>query len=91
MPGLLKLIPSRGKEYWDSLDPKNSKQVVEAVMTEVKSKPGSPSEPLIIILNSTADQSKTIFTTARVNHLVCLSPCAGFESASHVSAIAIYF
>ena len=38
MPAIQKIIPRRGKEFWDSLDPDDSKQVVEAVMSEVKLK-----------------------------------------------------
>ena len=33
-----KVIPRRGKEFWHSLDPDDLKQVVEAVMSEVKLK-----------------------------------------------------
>ena len=36
MPVLEQIIPSRGKEFWEALDPSNSKQVVEAVKEEVK-------------------------------------------------------
>jgi len=38
MPAIRKIIPKRGREFWDSLDPNNRKQVLEAVMIEVKSK-----------------------------------------------------
>jgi hypothetical protein len=36
MPALQRIIPSRGKEFWDALDPDNTKQVLEAVKEEVK-------------------------------------------------------
>jgi hypothetical protein len=36
MPALQRIIPSRGKEFWDALDPDNMKQVLEAVKEEVK-------------------------------------------------------
>jgi hypothetical protein len=35
MPALQRIIPSRGKEFWDTLDPDNMKQVLEAVKEEV--------------------------------------------------------
>jgi hypothetical protein len=38
MPAILKVVPRRGREFWHSLDPDDSKQVVEAVMSEVKLK-----------------------------------------------------
>ena len=38
MPAIRKIIPKRGREFWDSLDLNNRKQVLEAVMIEVKSK-----------------------------------------------------
>ena len=38
MPAVQKIISRRGKEFWLSLDPDDSKQVVEAVMSEVKLK-----------------------------------------------------
>lgn len=38
MPAVLKIVPRRGREFWDSLDATNKKQVLEAVMIEVKSK-----------------------------------------------------
>lgn len=31
MPIFQRIIPSRGKEFWDSLDSENIKQVLEAV------------------------------------------------------------
>lgn len=34
MPALQRIIPSRGKEFWDALDPDNTKQVLEAVKEE---------------------------------------------------------
>ena len=36
MPALQRIIPSRGKEFWDPLDSDNMKQVLEAVKEEVK-------------------------------------------------------
>ncbi|KAF2253631.1 hypothetical protein BU26DRAFT_548051 [Trematosphaeria pertusa] len=36
MPAIQKIIPSRGKEFWDALDLDNSKQVLEAVKEEFK-------------------------------------------------------
>jgi hypothetical protein len=36
MPALQQIIPSQGKEFWDALDPDNTKQVLEAVKEEVK-------------------------------------------------------
>jgi hypothetical protein len=36
MPAIQRIIPSRGKEFWDALDPDNSRQVLEAVKEEVK-------------------------------------------------------
>lgn len=36
MPALERIIPSRGKEFWNALDPDNKKQVLEAVKEEVK-------------------------------------------------------
>jgi hypothetical protein len=36
MPVIQRIIPSRGKEFWDALDPDNMKQVLEAVKEEVK-------------------------------------------------------
>jgi len=36
MPALQQIIPSRGKEFWDALDPDNVKQVLEAVKEEFK-------------------------------------------------------
>jgi hypothetical protein len=38
MPATRKLLPKEGEEFWHSLDPNDSKQVVEAVMREVKMK-----------------------------------------------------
>lgn len=38
MPVLQRIIPSRSKEFWDSLDPENMKQVLEAVKEEVNVK-----------------------------------------------------
>jgi hypothetical protein len=35
MPAIEKVVSEKKKEYWDSLDPTDSKQVVEAVMAEV--------------------------------------------------------
>ena len=35
MPAYRKIVPTQGKEFWESLDPENLKQVVEAVMAEV--------------------------------------------------------
>jgi hypothetical protein len=35
MPALQRIIPSQGKEFWDALDPDNTKQVLEAVKEEV--------------------------------------------------------
>lgn len=35
MPVLQRIIPSRGKEFWDALDPDNMKEVLEAVKEEV--------------------------------------------------------
>jgi len=34
MPVILKIIPTRGREFWDSLDPNNNRQVLEAVKEE---------------------------------------------------------
>jgi len=34
MPAIRKIIPRRGSEFWESLDPDNMKQVSEAVMVE---------------------------------------------------------
>jgi len=34
MPAIQRIIPSRGKEFWDALDPDNSRQVLEAVKEE---------------------------------------------------------
>jgi hypothetical protein len=36
MPVVLKITPTRGREFWDSLDPNNVRQVLEAVKEEVK-------------------------------------------------------
>jgi len=36
MPALQQIIPSRGKEFWDALDPENMKLVLEAVKEEVR-------------------------------------------------------
>jgi hypothetical protein len=36
MPAIQRIIPSRGKEFWDALDPDNTEQVLEAVKDEVK-------------------------------------------------------
>jgi len=36
MPVIQKITPSKKREYWESLDFKDSKQVVEAVMAEVR-------------------------------------------------------
>ena len=36
MPAIQRIIPSRAKEFWDSLDPDNMKQVLETVKEEVK-------------------------------------------------------
>lgn len=36
MPAIRKIVPRRGKEFWHSLNPDDLKQVVEAVMSEVK-------------------------------------------------------
>jgi hypothetical protein len=34
MPVVQKIIPTRGREFWDSLDPNNNRQVLEAVKEE---------------------------------------------------------
>jgi hypothetical protein len=34
MPVVLKIFPTRGREFWDSLDPNNNRQVLEAVKEE---------------------------------------------------------
>lgn len=36
MPAIRRIVPSRGAEFWDSLDPDNVQQVLEAVKKEVK-------------------------------------------------------
>lgn len=36
MPVIEQIVPSRGKEFWDTLDPDNMKEVLEAVKEEVK-------------------------------------------------------
>jgi len=36
MPAVQRITPSRGKEFWDALDPDNMNQVLEAVKEEVK-------------------------------------------------------
>jgi len=38
MPAIRKVIPRKGKDFWHSLDPDDLKQVVEAIMNEVKLK-----------------------------------------------------
>jgi len=38
MPVVQIIIPTQGREFWDSLDPNNSRQVLEAVKEEVKIK-----------------------------------------------------
>ena len=38
MPAVRMIIPRRGREFWNSLDPNNMKQISEAVTIEVKSK-----------------------------------------------------
>ena len=36
MPAVRKIVPSRGRRFWDAIDPENTKQVLEAVKYEVK-------------------------------------------------------
>ncbi|KAH9204283.1 hypothetical protein DL95DRAFT_398646, partial [Leptodontidium sp. 2 PMI_412] len=38
MPAVQKVVPRKGREFWHALDPDDSKQVVEAVMSEVRYK-----------------------------------------------------
>jgi hypothetical protein len=38
MPAIQKVVPRRGRKFWHSLNPDDSKQAVEAVMSEVKLK-----------------------------------------------------
>jgi hypothetical protein len=93
MPVVQQIVPTRGREFWDSLDPNNIKQVLEAVKEEVRAEknPGSPCKVLIPILNSLTDQSQhTSFTIVRVDRAISLSRPAVSGSASHVSAIARY-
>jgi hypothetical protein len=82
MPALQRIIPSRGKEFWDALDPDNVKQVLEAVKEEVKLNVGLAIQDLISV--SLRDQSRhASFTT--------LIPCRGARrlgTISRVTAIA---
>jgi hypothetical protein len=36
MPVVQQIVPTREREFWDSLDPNNIRQVLEAVKGEVK-------------------------------------------------------
>jgi hypothetical protein len=38
MPVVQQIVPTRGREIWDSLDPNNMRQVLEAVKEVVKAK-----------------------------------------------------
>ena len=77
MPAIRKIIPTQGREFWDSLDPNTSKrkQVLEAVTNDcgkVENSLRSPCKDLIIISNSMRDQTQIRFTTLRVDRAVFL-------------------
>jgi len=36
MPAIERIIPPRGREFWDALDPDNMEQVLKAVKEQVK-------------------------------------------------------
>jgi hypothetical protein len=92
MPAIRKIVPPCGREYWDSLDHENLKQVLEAVKEEVNCK-----GTLIYITNSfnlsnsSTDQSRRIsFIIAGVGQAIDLFRRSISESTWHVSATARY-
>ena len=94
MPAIRKIVPSRERRFWDSIDPENKKQVLEAVKDEVKPEKkvsGSPCEDLITVSYSLAGQSQhTSFTTVQADRAIFLSQSVRSQSACRVSAIARY-
>jgi hypothetical protein len=93
MPVVQQIVPTRGREFWDSLNPKQHEASVGGSKGRGKGRKKlrltvqSPNSHL----KQLTDQSQhTSFTVVRVNRAISLSRTAGSGSACHVSTIARY-